>query len=191
MLGVGAADVGGARLGKAEEQHLSLPDEIADGPGDLFDRHGRIDPVLVEEIDPVGSKAPQRAFDRLADRFRPAVPLCPGLHAAYEAEAEFGRDGHMVASPLERAPDQLFVGERTVALGRVEKRTSELDGVMERRDRFCLVRRAVGLAHPHAAEADRRNLETLAAEFALAQGHAYVPARGERRGSTRERLNSK
>ncbi len=178
---MGAADVGDAGLGKAEEQRLALPNEIADGSGDIFDRHGRIDPVLVEEIDPVGPQPPQRAFDRIADRFRPAVPFGAGLHAADEAEAEFGRDGHMIAAALEGAPDQLLVGERTVALGGVEKRASELDGVMKRRDRFRLVRRTVGLAHPHTAEADRRNLEALAAEFALAQGHACFPVRRERR----------
>ena len=67
MDGVGAADVGDAGFGQTEEAHLSLPDQLADRAGHLFDRHGRIDPVLVEQIDVVGAEPPQRAFDRLAD----------------------------------------------------------------------------------------------------------------------------
>jgi len=41
----------GTRLGKAEVQDLALLDQIGNGSGHIFDRHGLVDAVLVEEID--------------------------------------------------------------------------------------------------------------------------------------------
>jgi hypothetical protein len=37
---MGAADIGDAGLGEAEEARLALPDKIADNPGHIFDRYG-------------------------------------------------------------------------------------------------------------------------------------------------------
>ena len=44
------------RLGETEVQHLPLADELPDRAGHIFDRHGRVDPVLVVEVDAVGSQ---------------------------------------------------------------------------------------------------------------------------------------
>ena len=171
MLGVGAADVGDAGLGEAEEPRLALFDQIADGSGDLFDWHVPIDAVLVEEIDMIGLQPTERPVDGLANRPRPAVAFGADLLAAFEAEAEFRRDDDLVAPILQRPADELLVGERAIALGGVEERAAELDRPMKRRDRLAFVSRAVGLAHAHAAEADRGHLEPLAAKLAFAHSH--------------------
>ena len=72
-----------------------------------------------------------------------------------------------VAAPrLQRASEELFVRERPVHLGRVEERHAELERAVDRGDRLALVGRAVGLAHPHAAEAEGGDFEPLAAELA-------------------------
>jgi hypothetical protein len=131
----------------------------------------RVDAMLIEEVDVVGLEPAQRAFDHFANALRPAVPLGADLLAALDAKAEFGRDHDLVAAPFQRSAQQLLVGERPVDLGGVEEGAAELDCAMKRRNRLALVRRAIGLAHAHAAEADRGNLEPLAAELAFAQSH--------------------
>ena len=108
----------------------------------------------------VGLEPLERAFHRLADVCRAAVEA-GALPAVVEAEAELGGEGHLVAAAGERAAEQLFVLEGAVDLGGVEKGAAEFDGAMQRGDRFALIRRTVGLAHAHAAEADRRDLKAL------------------------------
>ena len=55
--GVGAADRAGAGLGQAEVADLARRDQLADGAGDVLDRHVRVDPVLVEQVDRVDAAA--------------------------------------------------------------------------------------------------------------------------------------
>ena len=178
MLAVSAADVGDAGLGQAEVENLALAHQVADRAGDLLDRHGRIDAMLVEEVDPVGREAAQRSFDRRADRLRPAVSFDAEPAYVVEDEAELGGDRHELAPPFYRAADQRLVGERAVGLGGVEERAAEVDGAMQGRDRFRLVRRSIGLAHAHAAESNGRDFKPLLAEFPPAQGHRRAPSRG-------------
>jgi hypothetical protein len=113
----------------------------------------------------------QRALHRLADMLRPAVALGADLLAVLEAKPELGGDHHLVAPPLERPAEQLLVGERAVDLGRVEERAAQLDGAMQRGDRLALVGRAVGLAHAHAAQTDRRYFQPLSPQFAFGHSH--------------------
>ena len=81
-----------------------------------------------------------------------------------EAEAELGREDDLVAPALQGAAQQLFVGERPVRLGGIEEGDAELERAVERSDGFAVVGHAVGLAHPHAAESQRGDLEPLGAE---------------------------
>ena len=55
LNGVRAADGACARPGESEVLHFSLADELPDRAGHVLDRHGRVDPVLVIEVDAVGS----------------------------------------------------------------------------------------------------------------------------------------
>lgn len=52
---VSPADGRGARLRKAEVQHLALSDQLFHRAGDVLDRDIRIDPMLAEKIDAVGA----------------------------------------------------------------------------------------------------------------------------------------
>lgn len=54
---VRASDSLQARLGEPEMQNLALGDEILDRAGDVFDRHPRVDAVLVEQVNAVGAQA--------------------------------------------------------------------------------------------------------------------------------------
>src|SRR5713226_6901505 len=78
---VGTPDVGDAGLGEAEKSYLSLLDEITYRAGHLLDRHRPIHAMLIEQIDVVGAKPPQRALDRFPDMRGPAGPNLSALLA--------------------------------------------------------------------------------------------------------------
>src|SRR5215468_11006078 len=59
-------------FGKAKVLHLTLLDQLLHGSGDVFDRHVRINAMLVEEIDGID-------FD-LLDVLRPAIQAWRSLH---------------------------------------------------------------------------------------------------------------
>ena len=52
---------------------LALLDQLLDGAGDVFDRHVRVDAMLVEQIDTIGLQALQRGLDDGANTLGPAV----------------------------------------------------------------------------------------------------------------------
>ena len=62
---MGAADRLHARFGQAEVLHLALLDQLLHRARDVFDRHVRVDPVLVEEIDDVDPQPLERALGDL------------------------------------------------------------------------------------------------------------------------------
>ncbi len=120
--GVGAPERRCARFRQAEVADLPGLDELGHGAHDLLDRHGGVDAMLVEEVDPVGSQPTERSIDHLADAGRPAVEA-RNLAVGPDPEAELGRHDHPVpALALEQPSDQRFVGKWPVDLGGVEQR---------------------------------------------------------------------
>jgi hypothetical protein len=57
---VGPADRRRAGLGQAEVIDLAFLDQLLHGPGHLLDGHGRVDAVLVEEVDGLDPEPPLR-----------------------------------------------------------------------------------------------------------------------------------
>ena len=109
-----------AGFGQTEMLDFAFANQIADRAGDVFDRHVRIDAMLVEEVDAVGLEPRERGFSHLADVRGTAVEAC--LFAVLEFEAELGRNRHLIAERAQRLADQFFVRERPVRFGRVEER---------------------------------------------------------------------
>ena len=116
---VGAPDRRLARLGQAEEADLALPHQLSHRADHLLDRHGRIHPVLVKEVDAVGPEPAKRGLDRLTDVLGTAVGA--DQLVAVEAEAELGGENDPVATAFEGAAEHLLVGERPVGLGGIEE----------------------------------------------------------------------
>src|SRR5207245_8092410 len=71
--GVCAADRAHACFRHPEVFHLSLPDQVCEGSCHVFDRHVRVDTVLIIEIDDVGPEPLQRTLDALLEVLGPAV----------------------------------------------------------------------------------------------------------------------
>ena len=46
---------------------LALLDQLPDRAGNVFDGHAGVDPVLVEQVDPLGSEPAQRSLHRLLE----------------------------------------------------------------------------------------------------------------------------
>ena len=79
-------------------QDLALRHQVLDGPGDILDRHLRVDAVLVQEIDTIGPQAPQHALDGELDAVRTAVETrTPLARLQIDVPAELRRDDDLVA----------------------------------------------------------------------------------------------
>jgi hypothetical protein len=66
--------------------------------------------MLVVEIDAIGTETLQRALDRRPDVRRAAVKHARALSGVRD-QAELRRHDHIVATPLQRAPDEFLIGE--------------------------------------------------------------------------------
>ena len=154
-----------AGFGEAEKANLSLANEFGHRADDILDRNERIDAMLVEQIDVIRLQPAQRTFDYFTNVCRLAVDAGDDA-VRVELEAELGGDDDAVARTRacgERSPQQFLVRVRAIRFCRVEKRASELDGPINRRDGFALVAlgSAVRVRHSHQAEADGGDGEAL------------------------------
>ena len=53
--------------------HLALLDQLLHGARDVFDRHIRVDAVLIEQVDDVSLEALERSLGDLLDVLGPAI----------------------------------------------------------------------------------------------------------------------
>src|SRR5678816_1511591 len=109
--------------------HFALLNQFFDRAGDFLDRHIRVHPVLVEQIDRFKFEALKRSFNDPWDTRR--IAIYATLRPAIAVEAELGGDNYLVAKWSERFSHQLFVRERAIHLGRVEKCNAEFHGLTD------------------------------------------------------------
>jgi hypothetical protein len=113
-----SADGSCTRLRETKVQNFAFSDQIFDRSSYVFDWYPRIDPVLVVEVNVVGSKALQRVLYHFPD----VLWLTIKNAAILDVEAKFGCDSDLITNGLECFPDEVFVGIGTVNLGGIEKR---------------------------------------------------------------------
>ena len=174
---VGAANGLHACFRQAEMLHLACGDQLLDRASDILDRHVGIDAVLIEQVDPVGTKAPEAGVRDRLDVLRAAVRAAgAGAGLQVDIEAELGRDHHLVADRRERLPDQVLVGERTVGFGGVEQGDALLMRHSYELDHLLLVgRRPIGGGHAHATKAESRDFQLVPESTCL--HHLFHPSR--------------
>ncbi len=172
-VGVGRADVGGGGLREPEVADLAGLDQLGHGADGLLDRDRLVDAVLVVEVDVVDAEALEAGVAGGADVLRLAVDADPGA-VGLALVAELGGELDLVAASGDGLADELLVGEGAVHVGRVEERHAQVEGAVDGVDALLLVRRAVELAHAHAAEAHGRDGEV--AELSLLDRHGRVNA---------------
>jgi len=144
-----------AGLGESEMFDLSGFDQVLHRAGYVFDRHVRIDAVLIEQINGIDLEPLKRGVDDLFDVLRPAVQAALLAGRRIEIETELGRNHHFTLKGSERLTHQFFVGEGTIDFGGIEECNATLDGRSDQRNSVRLVdRRPVAEAQSHAAEAE-------------------------------------
>src|ERR1019366_5145673 len=153
-------------LGKSEVLDLACLNQFLHGTRDLFDRHVRIHPVLIQQVDGFDFEPLERAFDGFLDVLRPAIQLrrCTGhatrILAGTDVETEFSSNYYLTAVRSERFTHKLFVQERPVDFGGIKERNATINGGMEQSCHLLLVLgRTVRKAHSHATEADGRDFQ--------------------------------
>src|SRR5205823_5300230 len=151
--------------GEAEVANLSLVLEPRHFADRIFDRHVGIDAVLIIEIDRVDPEPLEARVAGGADIFGVAAHA-EELAIRPTHIGELGGEEDLVAAAADRSADQLLVLERPVHVGGVEEGNALVERVMDGRNRLLVVAASVKLAHAHAAETDRGNFGTVAAEAA-------------------------
>jgi hypothetical protein len=108
--------------------------------------------VHVVQVDHLDAEPQQRLLAGLLDEVmltaEHAVPLAAGA-----VDAELGGQLHLVAMAHQGPADQDLVVSLAVEVRGVQERHAQLECAVDGGDRLVPVARAVGLAHPHAAQA--------------------------------------
>ena len=129
-------------------QNLALRHQVLDGAGDVLDRHLRIDPVLVEQINPVRPQALERAFDGLLDMVRTADETGTTLsRLGVDVPAELAGDDDFVPERCNGVAKNPFAFKGTVGFRSVEKSDAAIVGRTDDVDHFG-ARRNRGLIRP-------------------------------------------
>ena len=171
----------------ASESPKCSVDELSDRAGHVFDRHHRIDPVLVVEVDAVCSQTLQRPLNHLLDVLRSTQRRTRTL----DIEPELAGDGDIVTERRECLSDKLFAGIRAVHLGGVEERDPSFIRRANGSDALVSVRgRSVIGADAHAPSAQFRDVQRSESSAlhvvvaAVADVLGFVRARSQHQGSS-------
>src|SRR6266481_1986789 len=120
----------------------------------------RIDAVLVEKIDVVRAEASQHRVRYALDVLRLAIEPAAFARRRIKVKAELGGDHDLVADGRQRFPDQSFVGQGTVDLGRIKQGDAEVVGAANDADALGLFRRlAVGPSETQGPKAEFGHLQ--------------------------------
>jgi len=127
--GVRAADGLRASFGHPKVLHLALQNQILHRARHIFNRHVRVNAMLIEQINDIHFEPLERAFDGLFDVRRLAVQArrTRPVIAAAQIEAEFRGDDYLLAKWREGFAHEFLVGERAINLGCVEERDARFD----------------------------------------------------------------
>ena len=120
----------------ADVAHLPRPHQVVEGPQGLLDGRRAVHRVHLVEVEIVGLKAAQAAFELAED-----VPPRAALHVGPRShrEAELGGKDHLVPPPLERLPDDRLRVGAGVDVGGVEEVGADVDRRVDHPPRRRLV----------------------------------------------------
>src|ERR1700677_520265 len=159
-----AADGLRLRLADAERAHLALFDQFRHGAERLFNRHRRVDPVLVIKIDDIDAEPLQARLARTQYIFGASIG---DLDAAAAEVAELRRQNDSIAAAFDRLADEFLIVAEAVHVGRVEKGSAVPQRRMNDRDAAVVRAVAVDAGQRHAAKPDRRDFKSGRSEPAL------------------------
>ena len=139
---------------------LAFVHELLERSGGLGERHLRIGPVHLEEIDVVDPERRQTVVESAA---KPGGARIAHQPVVSHPQAALGGDHDLVAVVFDvipqRVPEHALRGTEAVAVGRVEEVDSQLACLPDRRDPLVLVELPPLPSELPGAEGDRRDLE--------------------------------
>ncbi len=157
MHGVGRADRLGRDLRQAIAADVALAHEVAHGADGLGQRHVRVQPVQVVEVDVVGLQAAEAVLQRLAQGGRAAIDQA--LAVLVEPQAALGSQVERAVAVLQHLADQGLVGAEAIERGGVEVGVARVERALEHRlGGRPIGAIAIGVGQAHAAEADLGDL---------------------------------
>ncbi len=116
----------GRGLADAEIPNLAGFDQLAECAPGLFDRHRRVDPVLVVEVDVIDAEPGQTGVARRSQVVRFPVDG-PGA-VVVALVAELGGQHHLVPAAGDGLADQFLVDEGAIDIGGVEEGDPGVEG---------------------------------------------------------------
>src|ERR1700693_5531879 len=164
MHRVRAANRGLARLRQPEIANLAGLDQRRHRADHILDRNLAIDAMLVKQIDMRGLQTLERGLDDFANVLGTTVGTDD--LAILDLKPELGGDHDRVAASFEGASEQLLVLQGARDLRGIVERAAELDRARNGRERLGVVGCAIGVTHAHAAQPQRGDGQTLAAQLA-------------------------
>ncbi len=149
-------------FGEAQIPGLSLFDQLSHGADGLFDRNLGVDTMLVVEVDLFQAeplKTGVAGFEHIL-----GAPVDVRVAVGIPHVAEFRRDDVVVAAALDGPAQEFLVLAEAVEVGGIEEVDSDVGSMMQGGDALLFASGRIKPRHDHAAEANRRNLETLGAK---------------------------
>src|SRR5882724_7855804 len=126
-----------ACFGKAEVLDLARLNQVLHRSSYVFDRHVRVNTMLIEQLDCLDLEPLERALDGLLDMLWPTVEARRTLHAARieirtEVEPEFGGDHHLLAegSLVCLQQNEPSVDLDSISFARASRSRSSITGVI-------------------------------------------------------------
>jgi hypothetical protein len=129
---------------QAQVPYRAPLNQIFHRAGHILDRHARINPMLVEQVDALDLQSLEHRLDHRTDVLGPAVEPLPS--AVRANQPNLWRSPPVVPGGALRRP--VLVVERTVDLGRIEQCHATLDCRADEAIICCLSGRAVAGARP-------------------------------------------
>src|SRR4030067_573827 len=88
------------------------------------------------------------------ERTYSGLPLTPSpLPSAPRTFSDLCRQSGLIPAIADRLPDKLLIASQPVDIGRIEEVHPQVQGTVDRSDRFLLVARTVEFRQPHAPQA--------------------------------------
>ncbi len=104
--------------------HLAFLNQVLHRSSHVFDRHIRVDPVLVEQID---DSILRRLSEASATSLMCSGRLSSALPVGIKFEPELGGNHHLLAEGSECLTYEFFVCERAVRFSRIEESDAAFD----------------------------------------------------------------
>ena len=145
--------------------HLAFPHKFRHSAHRLFDRSLWIHAVLIVKIDRFHAEPAQARLARGAHILRRAADAALGGFIRIAHKAKLRRQHHLLAMARQRLAHKFLVREGTIHIRGVNERHPEFDCTVNGRDGLHIVTGSIEVRHAHAAEAERRDVETAFSQF--------------------------